>query len=257
MEKTLWIILFFILGTVIGSFYNVVGFRLSLNKSLVNPKHSYCPNCKHTLKIGDLIPIFSYIFLKGKCRYCGKKISLFYPLIELFTGILFALSFYSFNFSYDLLLSLSLVSLFSIVIVSDLNFYIIPDQVTIIFSIIIIIINIFKYGFVPSLLYILYGFIMFLFMYLIGLLGQHLFKQEALGGGDIKLLFALGMTMPLLFSFLGIIGGTLLAIPLSLYLLFKHKDKVLPFGPFLIAGFIIIFMMKIDIKEIYELFKLI
>lgn len=254
--EVIYLILFFILGLVFGSFYNVVGFRLSTEGSLIKPKQSYCPNCRHTLHIKDLVPIFSYVFLKGKCRYCGKKISIFYPAVELFTGILFAVCYYSFGFSYDLGIALLLVSYFSIVIVSDLNYYIIPDQVTIAMGILIIIVNILKYGFIGSLEYLLYGFIMFLFMYLVGIIGNFIFKQEALGGGDIKLLFVLGLTLPLMLSFFGIVLATVLAFPISLYFVIKHKDKIIPFGPFLIAAFLLLFLFKIDVKEIYNLLSL-
>ena len=162
-----------------------------------------------------------------------------------------------FLFSYDLLISLSLVSLLSIVIVSDVNFYIIPDEVTIFFGILIIIINILKYGFVSSLTYILYGVIMFLFMYLIMILGKFMFKEEALGGGDVKLLFVLGLTLPIMSSFLSLILATLIAFPISLYLLLSKKDKIIPFGPFLVLGTLIIFLMKIDINTVINYVSLI
>lgn len=255
--ELIYLILFFILGISFGSFYNVVGFRLSTDGSLIKPKQSYCPNCNHTLHAKDLVPIISYIFLKGKCRYCKKKISIFYPTIEFITGILFAVCYYSFGFSYELIISLLLVSYFSIVIVSDLNYYIIPDQVTITMGILIIIVNILKYGFLGSLEYLLYGFIMFLFMYLVGILGSFMFKQEALGGGDIKLMFVLGLTLPLMISFFGIVLATFLAFPISLYFMIKNKDKIIPFGPFLIAAFLLLFLFKIDVKEIYDLFSVI
>lgn len=254
--KIYFTIVFFLLGMILGSFYNVVGYRLCKNESIIKPG-SHCPKCNHKLSFLELIPVFSYVFLKGRCKACKEKISLFYPLIELFTGLLFATSFYSFGFSYDLLISLSLVSLLSIVIVSDVNFYIIPDEVTIFFGILIIIINILKYGFVSSLTYILYGVIMFLFMYLIMILGKFMFKEEALGGGDVKLLFVLGLTLPIMSSFLSLILATLIAFPISLYLLLSKKDKIIPFGPFLVLGTLIIFLMKIDINTVINYVSLI
>ena len=130
--KIYFTIVFFLLGTILGSFYNVVGYRLCKNESIIKPG-SHCPKCNHKLSFLELIPVLSYIFLKGRCKVCKEKISLFYPLIELFTGLLFATCFYSFGFSYDLIIGLALVSLLSIVIVSDVNFYIIPDEVTIFF----------------------------------------------------------------------------------------------------------------------------
>lgn len=253
--KIYFTIIFFILGTIMGSFYNVVGFRLAKNESIIKPG-SHCPKCNHKLSFFELIPILSYIFLKGKCKNCKEKISIFYPLIELFTGLLFGVCFYSFGFSYDLLIGLSLVSLLSIVIVSDVNFYIIPDEINIFFGILIIIINIFKYGFVGSLKYILYGIIMFLFMYLVMNLGKIIFKEEALGGGDVKLLFVLGLCLPIMSSFFSLILATLLAFPISLYLLLSKKDKIIPFGPFLVLGTLIIFLMKINPNTIIDYISL-
>ncbi len=247
-----FIILFFILGTVFGSFYNVVGFRLCNNQSIIKPR-SHCPKCKHQLSSLELIPIISYIFLGGKCKNCKQKISIFYPLIELFTGILFAVSFYSFSFTPDLLLALILSSMFSIILVTDLNYYIIPDEVNIASCILVFIINIIKFNFLTALKYLGYGFIMFLSMYLLMLIGNKLFKEETLGGGDIKLIFVLGMTLPLALSFTGIFLAALIALPVSIYILIKNKDKAIPFGPFLVGSFLILFLLKIDVADIIKI----
>lgn len=248
--NTIYLIMFFILGTIFGSFYTVVGYRLCKNESIVLPR-SHCTNCNHKLSPIELIPILSYIFQKGKCKNCKQKISIFYPLIELFTGILFAISFYSFNFTLDLVLCLLVSSMFVIIIITDLNYYIIPDEINIFFGIAIIIVNIFKYGLIGSLKYILYGFSMFIFMYLLMLLGNKIFKEESLGGGDIKLLFVLGMTMPIVLSFIGVAFASFIALPVSLIILYKKNDKIIPFGPFLVGAFLIILLLKLDIDKVY------
>ena len=85
-------IIIFIIGTIFGSFYNVVGYRITKGESIVSPP-SHCPNCNHKLGFLDLIPIFSYIFSKGKCRYCKEKIKPFYLVFELITGLLFLLAY--------------------------------------------------------------------------------------------------------------------------------------------------------------------
>lgn len=248
-------IIFFIFGLVFGSFYNVVGFRLCKGESLTKPR-SHCQNCMHELKWYELIPVFSYIFLRGRCKCCKQKISLFYPLMETFSGILFAVSFYSFGFSYDLLLALFLSSMFIIIMVTDLNYYIIPDEVNLVFGMLILIVSFLKYGFTGGLLHLLYGFLMFVAMYLLMLLGNFLFKEESLGGGDIKLMFVLGMIFSLPLDFISLTLGAMLALPISCYFYFFHKDKVLPFGPFLVAGFLIIFFLKLDLSFFLELFAL-
>lgn len=253
--KTFFIIIFFILGCVFGSFYNVVAFRVSKKESIIKPK-SHCPKCNHILRFYELIPVISYLIQKGKCRNCHEKISLFYPLMEIFSGILFSISFYSFGFSYDLLMALALSSMFIIIIVTDLNYYIIPDEINIAFSIIIFIINILIHSSIlEALKYSAFGLIMFLFMYALMIIGNFLFKQESLGGGDVKLLFVLGMTSPIILSFFGITLAAFLALPISIYLYLRHKDKVLPFGPFLVAGFLIIYLLKIDVSDIYNFLK--
>ena len=81
-----------------GSFYNVLGLRVPDKQSIIKPR-SHCPNCGHDLSWKDLFPVLSFLFLKGKCRYCHEKISLLYPLNEIFCGVLFAISFYSWYFS--------------------------------------------------------------------------------------------------------------------------------------------------------------
>ena len=246
-------IMIFIIGLVFGSFYNVVGYRLPNNISIIYPP-SNCPNCNHKLKFYELIPILSYIFLHGRCRCCKKRISFSYPFFEALTGILFLLSYIIFGLNIKFFISITFISVLIIISISDIKYYIIPDEVTITAGIIILITNALKYGFVPSLTYVLYGIICFLFMYLIGLLGNVLFKQEALGGGDIKLLFVLGLTLPLIESFLGIVLATVLALPISLFLLLKHKDKIIPFGPFLVAAYLMLFLLKLDANVIYEFF---
>jgi len=250
--ETIYLIMFFILGLVFGSFYNVVGLRLGKGESLLFPS-SHCPKCGHKLKFYELFPVISYILLKGKCKKCKKKISIMYPAIELFTGILFMISYYSFGLTPELILSISISSLFVIIIVTDLNYYIIPDSLHVIFGIIIIIYNLITKGLVEACMYIGYGLIMFLFMFALMKLGNFMFKEESLGGGDIKLMGILGMTMEPLLSFASLTLAALLALPGSLYLCIKQKDKIIPFGPFILAGFLIIIFSKITMPELLEL----
>ena len=102
--EIVYLIFFFILGLVFGSFYNVVGLRLGAGESLIKPR-SHCTKCNHVLRFYELIPVISYVVLRGKCKKCKQKISIMYPLIELFTAVLFALSYYVYGFSFELILS--------------------------------------------------------------------------------------------------------------------------------------------------------
>ena len=103
-------IIMFVFGTIFGSFYNVVGDRLPNNESIIKPG-SHCPKCGHFLKPLELIPILSYLFQGGKCKNCGKKIPIFYPMFELITGLLFLLTYIIFGISIDTVIGLIFVSL--------------------------------------------------------------------------------------------------------------------------------------------------
>ena len=252
--NTVYLVVFFITGLGLGSFYNVVGLRICKNESIVYPS-SHCTNCNHKLKFYELIPVLSYIFLRGRCKKCKEKISVMYPLIELFTGILFALSFYSFGFSAETILLIIISSLFVIIIVTDLNYYIIPDIILVVFGILILIYNLIFKGIGAMVTYLLYGALMFLFMFVLMKLGNAVFKEESLGGGDIKLMGVLGMTLKPIMSFFSLSIGAFVALPISLYIYKTKKDKIIPFGPFIVGGFLIVLFTKIDVQTIVNLFK--
>lgn len=240
---------FFVLGLILGSFYNVIGFRLPQKKSIIKPRSS-CPKCSHILKWYELIPVLSFIIQKGKCRNCGNRISLFYPFTELITGSLFATSYFIFGLSGNLVISLLIISFLAIVIVSDLNYMIIPDEITVVFSLFLIITKLISGGIQLLLSSLLSGIIMFLAMYLIMLLGNFLFKKESLGGGDIKLMFFIGLTLNPLLSILAIFIGSLIALIPAIYLQVKKNEKMVPFGPFLLIGNLFVFLTKIDIDKL-------
>lgn len=254
--EILYIIFFFILGTCMGSFFTVVGYRLPEGGSIIKPKRSYCPNCKNSLTPIELIPLVSYIIQGGKCKHCHKKISMFYPLIEFLSGLLFALSYYSFGFSPDLVISIALSSLLLIVIITDINYLIIPDEVTIVISIIIFICNIFKFGIMGSIYHLLYGLLMFGAMYLIMLFGNFLFKKESLGGADIKLMFVVGLTLDPILGLIVIFIASFIALPISVIMLLNEKEHVIPFGPFLVLALVLLFLMKIDISVIQNVLRI-
>ena len=94
-----YIIIFFLLGLIFGSFFTVVGSRIPKNKGFISGR-SECDKCHHELALKDMVPLLSYILLKGRCRYCNGKIDSLSTYMELFTGILFSLSYFVFGFSY-------------------------------------------------------------------------------------------------------------------------------------------------------------
>lgn len=245
--KIMYTIIFIIIGMVLGSFYNVLGFRLPKSESILKPR-SHCPKCNHYLKWYELIPVFSYIIQKGRCLNCKEKISVFYPLIELFTGLLFGIAYYSFGFTPNLYICLALISVLMIIMVSDLNFMIIPDEILIFFSIVILVIKVFGVGLLQTGISIMYGLLMFLIMYLIMLLGNKLFKKESLGGGDIKLMFLVGIVLHPTLAIFSIFLASVMALPVSLIIYKKNKEHVIPFGPFIALAAVLLYFFKVDIS---------
>ncbi|MFA6692036.1 MAG: prepilin peptidase [Saccharofermentanales bacterium] len=136
------IIIFFVFGTVFGSFFNVVGLRLP-NKSLFSEQRSYCDYCRRQLGWQELIPIWSYLAQKGRCRECGAKISPLYPIMELVTGLFFALTYFYYGWTHELFLGLLLIALIIPVTVSDIAYRKVPNQLLLFFSPIFIVYRIF------------------------------------------------------------------------------------------------------------------
>lgn len=243
------LILFFILGTIFGSFYNVVGYRVPKGESLIYPS-SHCTKCNHKLGPLELIPILSFVFLGGKCKNCGQKISLFYPIFEFFAGILFLLSYIKYGFTLECLLAIVFISMLLIVVISDYQTMIIPDQVLIVFSIIIIVIKFFIGGFNIVGISIVGAIGSFAFMFLLKLFGDFLFKKESMGGGDIKLLAVFGLFFGFSMSIVSVFIASIIGLPISLIILKRNKSHEIPFGPFLAVSAIIITLTGLNMEMI-------
>ena len=250
-----YLIIFFVLGLLFGSFLTVVGLRHPRGENFISNR-SYCDVCYHTLSFFDLIPIFSYVFLRGRCRYCHAKIDSLSTYIEIFTGILFCLSYYVFGLSYELFIALGIVCMLIIISVSDIAYFIIPDDVLIFFSGYFIIIIALQNGVVNALFHILSGMALFAVMYGILLLGNFLFKKETLGGGDVKMMFPFGVVLHPLLGLFVIFLGSLLALPVSLLILARKKQNLVPFGPFLLISFAFIYFTRIDIDMVINFIRL-
>ncbi len=250
--EAVYLIGFFLVGTVLGSFYNVLGLRVANHESIIRPR-SHCEKCGHVLEWFELIPIFSFIFLNGKCRNCRTKLSWLYPFSEMFCGLLFSLSYYSYGFSWNLLIALIISSLLIVVTVSDLSYMIIPDRFIIIPSIMILLIKLIGFGLNPFLQSLFSGVLSFGIMFFIMKFGSYLFKKEALGGADVKLMFVVGICLEPFLSLIVIILASVIALPISLLLLYKEKENIIPFGPFIVIGLLIVLFMKMNATEIINL----
>lgn len=246
-------IILFLIGSIMASFYGVVASRLPKGKSIIIPR-SHCDNCNHTLGLFDLMPIFSYVFLGGKCRYCKAKLPVYEPLMEIATGLFFALSYIKFGFTYDFYISCILISLSIIIYVTDFQEMIILDSPLIISAILIFSLKWIYYGITEALFSLLYGVILFIFMFSIGLLGKKMFKREALGGGDIKFAFVMGQSLGIQYALISLVFSTFLALPYAFYSIIGNKSKEVPYGPFLASALWFVHFFKDKFQYVLKIF---
>lgn len=243
MEKYIFITYIFIIGTVFGSFFNVCIFRIPNKESISNPQ-SYCYKCNNRLTYLDLIPILSWILLKGKCRYCGQKISSRYPLIELLTGILFIIIYNVHGLNFITINYLVLTSLLIIITFIDIDYYIIPDSMIILGSIFELLFNLTNKG-ISIRNSIIGGVVCSGVMLILITLIELVVKKEVMGGGDIKLFFMiglfLGLKLGLLTILLSIYVGAFYGIVTIIYSKIKKQEynSIIPYGPFISVGAII------------------
>ena len=248
----IYIIYMFVIGTIMGSFFNVIGHRLSENESAIKPR-SHCEFCGHTLAWYELIPIVSFLIQGGKCRKCGAKLSWWYPLIEIITGLFFVGCYLYYGFTYDLLLALIISSVLIITCISDFNYLVILDEVLVVSSLAALVVIFLKAGLNGLIISLLSGLLMFFFMLMVKIVGDKAFKRESLGGGDIKLSLFIGLVLGYKLSFINLVLASFLALPVAFYYLVKLKDREVPFGPFLIISTFIIYIFSTQILEFIDL----
>jgi leader peptidase (prepilin peptidase)/N-methyltransferase len=240
-------IILIIYGVIFGSFFNVVGLRIPIKKSILTPR-SACPQCGHQLHFLELIPVVSYIMQKGKCRGCKSRISPIYPTFELLTGILFMTAPLVTGWSGELVVALTLISMFMIIIVSDIHYMLIPDKILIWFTGIFLLERIF-WPLSPwwdSILGAVTGFIL--------LLAIALVSKGGMGGGDIKLFALLGLVLGfklvLLSFFLSTLFGAVIGGLVLLLRIVKRRQPI-PFGPFIAAGTLTAYYWGSDLINLY------
>ena len=222
-------VIIFILGLVIGSFLNVVIYRLPKGESIVRPP-SHCPECGHRLKPLELVPIVSYIFLRGKCSNCGIRISVRYPMVELFTAIIFTGNYIMFSDIMNIVAGLVLSSILIALTMIDYDHQILPDSLTLGGLAIGLIFSFIRPGF-NALTGISGIFAAGGLLFVVALV-----SKGGLGGGDIKLMAMTGSFLGPLSAvaavFLGALIGLIASLPGIITGKLEMKSK-LPFGPFL------------------------
>jgi leader peptidase (prepilin peptidase)/N-methyltransferase len=260
------------IGALIGSFLNVVIHRVPREESIVFP-NSRCPACGTAIRPYDNIPILSYLFLRGRCRACGVSISPRYPAIEALTALLFGLVFLhdglTLALPFDLVFVAALVSLVFI----DAEHMILPDVITLpgfVFALVAraLVPNVYGLAFLSEGL--LEGWPVWavsiagaLFgaavgggsLWLMGWLWERLRGVEAMGLGDVKMLFMvgayLGWPLTILTIFLGVVGGSIVGVGLMLWRRERDMQMLLPFGIFLGVGAITSLLVGRRIIEWY------
>lgn len=227
------ILIVLIFALLIGSFLNVCIYRLPRNESISFPP-SHCPNCNTSLKPLDLIPVLSYLYLKGSCKYCGEKISPQYPIVEALNGILWVILYLRFGLSLEFYGFAVLSSLLLVISVIDLEIQEIPDGLSI-------------FGLAAGIVFIAVQWDMNLVLSSFAglLIGSGLFfliaflSKGGMGGGDIKLLGVLGIwvgwKLTLLLILLSFTIGALVSVFLLITKIKSRKDHI-PFGPFIAIG---------------------
>lgn len=241
----------FIFGLMIGSFLNCLIWRLYKEETVLG--RSYCPKCGEELRWYDNIPVFSFIFLKGKCRFCDEKISWQYPLVELATGMLFVFSYYlalANGFSFlELFFYFFVISLSVIIFVFDLRWYLIPISTVVVGGLTVITLNLFLGASIVSILISMFiGAAFFGAQYV-------LTRGKGLGEGDIWLGALFGAIFPdikmlLLTIFLTYIIGGVTALFLLVFKL-KSIGSKLPLGIFLTLALVISLFFGADIANWY------
>ena len=246
------ILFIFIYGLLIGSFLNVLIYRIPKNENIAFPS-SHCPRCGKKLKWYDNIPLISYIILKGSCRYCDEKISLQYPLVEFLNGILHLILFRYFGLSMDFIFYALMASVLIAIGFIDLKEMIIPDSLVIsilVLSIVHKALNYFIYdirlNILDSILGLLIAGGLFLLIVII--------SKGGMGGGDITLIGALGFVLGIPMILLNILLSFILGAMISIFLLatkLKTKKDPIPFGPFIIFAFFIVLLYGQDMIHWY------
>lgn len=250
----MFVAIIFVLGLCLGSFVNALVWRIHKQSKLKKPSKKYsiatgrsmCVSCGHVLSQRDLVPVFSWLVLRGKCRYCKKPISYQYPLVEAITGLLFVVSYlfwpYSINGSEYFVFSTWLICLTGLValFIYDLKWMILPNKIIFPlygFAAIYVGLSIFRtseyFDLIQAFVSIIVGGGIFYALFVVS-------KGKWIGGGDVKLGFLLGALvlkpdLAFLMLFIASLVGCLIILPAYLNKKVSRATKI-PFGPFLIAG---------------------
>lgn len=248
-----------LISLVIGSFLNVLIYRLPIGESLTK-KNSHCPKCGHMLKWYENIPLLSYVIQKGKCRGCKELISIQYPIIEFLSVCAFVIAYIRFGLSLETFLFTLLLQMFIVVFMIDLRHQIIPDSINVVIIVLGVISLFITHSSINQVLVINYidkliGFGVALGLLLIFVFFEKILKKELMGGGDLKLFFGIGLFMGWQLLLLGLFLASVVALITEMLKKLinseKFLNKVIPFGPYLVIGFSLAYIFGLDIISLY------
>ncbi len=243
----------FFYGSVFTSFFTLIGMRIP-NEEPINGR-SVCDQCRKVIPWYALIPVFGYFISGAKCVHCGERIAIKYPIYEFVGGLLFVLAyFYVMPNVFELVIVNIMLSLMIIVTVSDIEYKVVPNVVLLVFAPFIFGLRVFLPLLSDEVIMstgeaLTGGVVGFLFMWLIAWYGKMRFKQDALGGGDIKLYFVIGLFLGIRLVFLSLFFASILGIIIGRLVI--KKMNPIPFVPFIFFGVIMTYVFGFDLLEWY------
>lgn len=241
------LILSFILGITLGSFFNVVALRLPKGE-IITTDRSRCTHCGEQLRWFELIPLISYLIQKGSCRYCKQKLSAQYIFAELFTGLLFAYSYLQIGLDPELILALLLISLLIIITVTDFRYMLIPNQILFFFFPLFITLRIILPldPWYNAILGSIVGFILIALIILA--------SRGGMGAGDMKLFAVIGVVLGLGKTLLTLFIASVIGLNTGFILILAGRLKrkqAIPFGPYIAVAALLSYYFGDEMIEIY------
>lgn len=239
-EMIIYSFIVFILGTCIGSFLNVVVYRLPLEINMAKGR-SFCPKCKTTLKALDLVPVFSWILLGRKCRYCKEKISSLYPFVELLTGVLYVLAYFKYGFTVDffrIVFLLSILIVISIIDIIEQNIYDITIIIGVAVTGVLLVADYFLYG-DKIIGYLISATVAFLLYFGLHLLSKKIYGEEVFGFGDVLLALLIGLNTPVSLLYYTVCFPFIVGLVIIIFVKIRTMinktefESLVPFGPFM------------------------
>ena len=247
-------VIVFLVGLVFGSFLNVLIYRLPLGISLLKPIGSACPHCNYKIKWYENIPVFSYLFLKGRCSSCSNSISKSYPIVELITAVVTLMLYSNFWIGWDMIITISLFYVLIVLSFIDLKYRAVPDYLLIIVVVLAILV-----GDIINILLFTGGFVLLelaITFYIQNIKARitqnkELENQRALGEGDMPIVGVIGGLLGVQLGITAIFLAAVLALLPAIYNLYSKKEIETAFIPFLSLGLLVTLFSGINLFTLF------